>query len=288
MIKKILILFILLTTIYFPTFTYAQLQNASFEDWDNGYPVGWITSEIYDPGTAVQSTDAHSGNFALKLSTYIDSIGDEISPAAIYNFPLTTLPEIFSCWVKGSLNGNNTFRASFDLINADSISDIIAHGENEFIALNNVYQYKFMNILPFTAPSLLGTATIYLTIETNNTNNPNTQPSYIIVDDLYIGPDNSGAAAVNNLGKESHIVEKLYPNPANDIAYLVFNIEHQGAHVSLKVFDLLGNEVQEVFNSNMYKGKYKAEINTSELKRGVYFCKLNINGTIFSAKFVKA
>jgi hypothetical protein len=70
------------------------------------------------------------------------------------------------------------------------------------------------------------------------------------------------------------------------MAYLVFNQKKYGK-VSLMVYDLLGNVMQEVINENMSEGRYKAEINTSNLNQGVYFCKLQIDGVEYSKKLIK-
>jgi hypothetical protein len=70
------------------------------------------------------------------------------------------------------------------------------------------------------------------------------------------------------------------------MAYLVFNKKEYGA-VSLNVYDMLGNLVQEVLNTKMPEGRFKAEINTFELNAGVYFCKLTIDGVDYTSKLIK-
>jgi hypothetical protein len=37
------------------------LPNPSFEYWLGNMPVGWLTSELLFPGTALQDSNSHSG-----------------------------------------------------------------------------------------------------------------------------------------------------------------------------------------------------------------------------------
>jgi hypothetical protein len=44
------------------------LPNSSFEDWLFGIPVGWLTSQLLYPGSAVQDSASHTGNYCVKLT----------------------------------------------------------------------------------------------------------------------------------------------------------------------------------------------------------------------------
>jgi hypothetical protein len=45
------------------------LTNSSFESWLFGVPVGWLTSELLYPGTAVQDSNSNTGTYCVKLSS---------------------------------------------------------------------------------------------------------------------------------------------------------------------------------------------------------------------------
>jgi hypothetical protein len=261
---------------------FCQLQNPSFELWDTGDPVYWQTSNFYDPGTAIQSNDAHGGAFALSMNVVMDTTGNAVAPYAINIFPLTTMPEVLTFWMKGNLQGNNSINASFTLIETDTNANILAYGDQTFSTVSNVYQYKFVNVLPFLGPSLFGQGSIYFAITAPVGSSLNVSSS-VIIDDLYLGADNTGLLSGD---KNKKIIEQLYPNPAQEMAYLVFN-KKEYSEVRLNVYDMLGNTVQEVLHGNMPEGKFKAEINTSELNAGVYFCKLSIDGIDYSCKLIK-
>lgn len=264
--------------------SFCQLQNPSFELWDTiaNEPLYWSTSNFYEPGTAISSSDAHGGALALNLNVVLDSTGNPVGPYAINIFPLTTLPEVLTFWVKGNLQGNNNLSASFTLAEVDSAANVLAYGDQTFNSVSNVYQYKFVNILDLMGPSLLGQGNIYFAVNApvGSTLNTNTN---ILIDDLYIGPDNTGLTDANN---ENSVIEKLFPNPAQDLAFLIFN-QPNYSKVSLNVYDVLGNLVQEVINENMSEGKYKAEINTALFNQGVYFCMLKTDDTAYTIKLVK-
>ncbi len=274
--------FFLVFILAFTHSAFCQLQNPSFELWDAGDPVYWQTSNFYDPGTAIQSNDAHDGDFALSMNVALDSNGIAVAPYALNIFPLTTMPEVLTFWMKGNLQGNNSINASFTLIETDTNANILAYGDQTFSTVSNVYQYKFVNVLPFLGPSLFGQGSIYFAITAPVGNSLNISSS-VIIDDLYLGADNTGLLSGD---KNKQIIEQLYPNPAREMAYLVFNKKEYG-EVRLNVYDMLGNMVQEVLHENMPEGKFKAEINTSELNAGVYFCKLTIDGIDYSCKLIK-
>jgi hypothetical protein len=44
------------------------LLNSSFELWLAGLPVGWLTSELLHPGSAVQDSGSNSGTYCVKLA----------------------------------------------------------------------------------------------------------------------------------------------------------------------------------------------------------------------------
>ncbi|AFH49003.1 Hypothetical protein IALB_1293 [Ignavibacterium album JCM 16511] len=69
------------------------------------------------------------------------------------------------------------------------------------------------------------------------------------------------------------ILEQNYPNPFNPstkISYALSNPEL----VSLKVFDILGNEVANLVNEFQQAGVYEIEFNASELPSGIYYYRL--------------
>jgi len=64
-----------------------------------------------------------------------------------------------------------------------------------------------------------------------------------------------------------------YPNPFNPVTYLEFGISNM-QFVSLKVYDVLGNEVVVLVNEKKEPGNYKVEFDGSSLASGIYYYKI--------------
>jgi hypothetical protein len=80
-------------------------------------------------------------------------------------------------------------------------------------------------------------------------------------------------------------LEQNYPNPFNPSTTFEFHVASPG-FVSLKIFDVLGNEVETLVNEEKEPGSYKMEYNASHLASGVYYYKLNTNGFTDTKKFM--
>ena len=65
-----------------------------------------------------------------------------------------------------------------------------------------------------------------------------------------------------------------YPNPFNSSTKISYSIKEDGL-VTLKVYDVLGNEICALVNEVKPKGNYEVEFNASNLPSGVYFYKIH-------------
>ena len=64
-----------------------------------------------------------------------------------------------------------------------------------------------------------------------------------------------------------------YPNPFNPSTKISFQIVETG-FTSLKVYDVLGNEVTTLVNEELQNGKYEYDFDVIGLTSGIYFYKL--------------
>jgi len=71
----------------------------------------------------------------------------------------------------------------------------------------------------------------------------------------------------------SFLLFQNYPNPFNPTTNLEFGIPDWG-FVSLKVYDVLGNEVKTLVKENKPAGSYRVEFDGSNFPSGIYFYKL--------------
>ncbi|MDP4195192.1 MAG: T9SS type A sorting domain-containing protein [Bacteroidota bacterium] len=73
-----------------------------------------------------------------------------------------------------------------------------------------------------------------------------------------------------------------YPNPFNPTTTIEYSIPQSGM-VSLRIYNLLGQEVAQLVNQFQQSGSYKASFNANSLPSGVYLYKLN-SGSYNSVK----
>lgn len=82
------------------------------------------------------------------------------------------------------------------------------------------------------------------------------------------------SVAVNFSVPVKFALEQNYPNPFNPTTSIQYSIGSR-QFVSIKVFNVLGNEVATLVNENKEAGSYKVEFNASDLPSGIYYYKLS-------------
>jgi len=80
-------------------------------------------------------------------------------------------------------------------------------------------------------------------------------------------------------------LEQNYPNPFNPSTTMVYSIQSDGL-VSLKVYDILGNEVLTLVNENKVAGYYEVQVTAKNLPSGIYFYKLTSGDFQQTKKFI--
>jgi len=81
-----------------------------------------------------------------------------------------------------------------------------------------------------------------------------------------------------------------YPNPFNPVTKINYELpaSRQGGritnYISLKVYDVLGNEVANLANEKKNAGSYGVEFDGSKLSSGIYFVSLTVNGNVIDTK----
>lgn len=66
-------------------------------------------------------------------------------------------------------------------------------------------------------------------------------------------------------------LKQNFPNPFNPVTYIYYSLPADGV-VTIKVYDLLGNEIATLVNEHKEAGNYFVIFNGSELSSGVYIC----------------
>ncbi|MBI5726973.1 MAG: T9SS type A sorting domain-containing protein [Ignavibacteriales bacterium] len=76
-----------------------------------------------------------------------------------------------------------------------------------------------------------------------------------------------------------------YPNPFNPATAISFIVPERG-HVSLKVYDILGNELITLLNEEHAAGQYTKQFDARTVPSGVYFYKLTTGSVSLCKKMI--
>jgi len=96
---------------------------------------------------------------------------------------------------------------------------------------------------------------------------------------------------------------EAYPNPFNPSVHFQFAVSRSESDasptdgwraamaperqfVTLKIYDMLGQEVTTLLTKELPHGSYSAEWNASQSTSGVYFCRLDVSGNTLTQKIV--
>ncbi|MBK7447376.1 MAG: T9SS type A sorting domain-containing protein [Ignavibacteria bacterium] len=84
---------------------------------------------------------------------------------------------------------------------------------------------------------------------------------------------------------DKYFLSQNYPNPFNPVTNLEFGIPEL-EFVSLKIFDVLGNEVSILVNENKPAGRYEVTFNGTGLPSGIYYYKLTSGNYSYTRKMM--
>ena len=81
------------------------------------------------------------------------------------------------------------------------------------------------------------------------------------------------------------LLEQNFPNPFNPSTKIKYSVP-QTSQVQIKVFDLLGKEIETLVNEEKPAGTYEIEFNAANLPSGVYFYQLKADNYIETKKMI--
>ena len=89
----------------------------------------------------------------------------------------------------------------------------------------------------------------------------------------------------NNLNVNEYYLEQNYPNPFNPNTTINYSIPKR-YFVTIKIYDILGREIQTLVNEEEPAGYYKVNFNASKYSSGVYFYQLKTRDFISTKKMI--
>jgi hypothetical protein len=142
-------------------------------------------------------------------------------------------------------------------------------------------------IFNYIAPDSIVVDTLYsVGNSTNDDGNPQPGDEWnfgeniiVTVIDMPVNVENK------NLQPETFVLYQNYPNPFNPSTNFRFRIADFG-FVSLKVYDVLGNEVATLVNEEKPAGEYEIEFSGKGLTSGIYFYNLSTRGFSETKKMI--
>jgi hypothetical protein len=95
---------------------------------------------------------------------------------------------------------------------------------------------------------------------------------------------------ITDIVQEEHQLQKFslnqnYPNPFNPGTIIKYEIPERSL-VTIKVFDVLGNEVATLVNEEKAIGNYEVEFDATNLPSGIYFYQLKTNNFTQTKKMI--
>jgi hypothetical protein len=110
-----------------------------------------------------------------------------------------------------------------------------------------------------------------------NLSNPIIQ---IALFDTIVGIQNIGSEIPNKFE-----LYQNYPNPFNPVTNIKFDLPKSGL-VKLSVYNILGKEIETLYNGILSAGKYKMDFNASSYPSGVYFYRIETGDFVAVKKLV--
>jgi len=193
-------------------------------------------------------------NFAPYLQYQIPNITDTMGHNFVYTIPDSTFIDD---------DGNNTLTYTATLKNGSPLPS--------YIGFNPAARTFTVN------PAVPRTDSIKVTV--TDTANANATCIFVIkiIDPTGIHPSTEQITGYK--------LYQNYPNPFNPITTIKFSIA-QPEMVTLRVYDMLGKEIENLYSGNLKAGTYTAEFNTVNLASGIYFYTLKTNTFFEKRKMV--
>jgi hypothetical protein len=109
-------------------------------------------------------------------------------------------------------------------------------------------------------------------------------PFEFINGEISISPS-VGVKETPNISPIKFELHQNYPNPFNPSTTIQFDIP-KAAFVTLKVYNVLGQEVATLVNEKREAGRYEVEFDGSKLTSGVYFYRLQAGSFVQTRKMI--
>jgi hypothetical protein len=242
--------------------SFSQIPNSSFENWNNGNPVYWQTTNIpIVPASVVMDSNAYEGFLAVKGMVVSDIRNKPFAPylgiygSSAQGFPIDQPYEFLSGWCRLFLKPGDRFTG--DIKFYDSNQEPMAQGN---IVLDSTFEswipfkmkINYYGLLPPVSCSMFFTITDSSLLASGHIG------SFFVLDEMTL----EGNVGINSFTNQESTV--VYPNPARSEIHILNKFPSKGFNYSLH--DATGRVVlikEQCFGDET--------LNVEMLLPGVYF-----------------
>ena len=262
---------------------FSQVPNGDFEQWNSGNPVGWYTNNQLAPFIS-QSTDAHSGSYAAKGENV--SVGSLVLGAFLQSGDLATHGFPVSQRY-ASLTGYYKFTSA----GSDVVDIVVGMWKNgQALASGGVFfsdaaSYTQLSVPIYYISSDVPDSCVIFAAIVNNNGGIVHLGSFFLLDDLSLSGNVTGIDEQNSDIPSSFSLSQNYPNPFNPETIINYQLTINN-FVSIKVYDVLGNEVAALVNEEKPAGRYSVKFDGSDLASGIYLYKLSAGNNVITRKMM--
>ena len=235
-------------------------------DWQSGEPATFNNATVYV--TRLSGT--------VSSAARLNTAGDSVLNFGIWN----GVPDTMNFYLKNVGNASLTVgTVNFTGLNPQQYS--LVNTPPASIAVNDsgLFKVRFNhNALEKSNRKNLRDAIVengILNINTNDPSKPVFKVSLQYNDTLVIVKEN------NNNIPDRFALYQNYPNPFNAVTKIRFDVSghppylpSKGEVVTLKIFDIIGREIQTLVNEQLQPGTYEVMFDGSNLASGIYFYQL--------------
>ncbi|MGB3018063.1 MAG: YCF48-related protein [Ignavibacteria bacterium] len=257
--------------IYFPNSNTGYLASLTITDTSN---VLYKSTDLGETWNFVGNIKTESGNVLINTMTFVnENLIFVFSPNSSGNFTLYK-----------STNGGNNWMQSGDF-NERKIVRFANQNTGYLIGswLFSNYVWKTTDQGENWDSIKMGEVNIYdISFINDNT-------GYMTGDGGLIKKTTTGGViaveSASTFVPDKLTLEQNYPNPFNPVTNLEFGISDFG-FVTLKIYDILGKEIETLINENLSAGTYTVKWNAANYTSGIYFYELRTNGFSETRKMV--
>ena len=227
----------------------------TFSNWSTNQGWGLVTSQFNSPTHSF--TDSPGGNYANNADnsmTTVNGINLSSSSAVFINF-----------FHKHLLEENY----DYGMVEVTKDNSNIWQRIKSYTGDNNLWTSQSLDLSKYVDGASNVKVRFRLTSDAGLTEDG------WYVDDIKMIVYNVGLVGItsNEEIPGTYTLEQNYPNPFNPATLIRYNLP-VNSNVSLKVFDILGNEVASLVNGSQIQGNYSVEFNGADIASGIYFYKL--------------